>query len=191
MRPDRSCHPPVRTLNLPTMSDSPTPPTATAPTSAPPASSPSTSPAQPPVNQPHDRSGSGERIQSVPIRPASAASQPDVKPGSIPGNTPASSPAPKQEAPPAAEPPARKVGQFVIEKGLAIPPVGPPKREAEFGPVLKALEVGDSFVVESEKGQTIRSTAKNLKIQVAIRKHEKLPGMIRVWRTADVVKSKE
>lgn len=89
--------------------------------------------------------------------------------------------APVNPAP--AQPAVNKIGNFVIEDGIEIPPTGPPKKASEFGDVLKALKVGQSFTADEAKGQAIRSAAKNLSIRVAVRKANE--GKVRVWRIED------
>jgi hypothetical protein len=107
-----------------------------------------------------------------------------VSPLSSQSPAPASTPAPVN--PPAAPEP-KKVGAFVIEDGIEIPPTGPPKKSSEFADVLKALKVGQSFTVAKDKRAAVTSAAKNLKVRIATRKagEEK----IRVWRVAEDQKS--
>lgn len=79
----------------------------------------------------------------------------------------------------------KKVGAFVIEDGIEIPPTGPPKKSSEFADVLKALKVGQSFTVSQDKAPAVRSAAKSLDVRVALRKAGDYK--VRVWRIAEEV----
>lgn len=97
-------------------------------------------------------------------------------------------------------PPGRKVGKFYLEADTAVPTVGIPRRTPEFDEVLQAMKPavetdgvlkGESFVIDSNKAASIRTAAKRLGIFTAIRKHEKLPAMSRVWRVSEAPKPRK
>ena len=128
------------------------------------------------------------------------------------GANPAPKPQEAQQLPPKPEqkpeapaqkievPPGRKVGKFYLEADTAVPTVGIPRRTPEFDEVLQAMKPavevdgvhkGESFVIDSNKAASVRTAAKRLGIFTAIRKHEKLPDMARVWRVKDAPKPRK
>ena len=68
---------------------------------------------------------------------------------------------------------------YTIEKGVPMPAGS--KSTTGLAATLRRLEVGDSFVCDKTDG-TIRAAANQVRIKVAIRKHD--GGGYRVWRKA-------
>lgn len=83
---------------------------------------------------------------------------------------------------------------ITIEKGIPLPEVRKRQPKGQFGEVMAKMEVGDSFVCEGEKFNTLQSAlrlaAKRAGITITTRRENEeaeTPVKVRVWRVASPV----
>lgn len=69
------------------------------------------------------------------------------------------------------------INNIKIEKGI---PLVPSRGRPGFVSVLKHMNLGDSIVIPSLSGNSIRSTARHVNVKIAVRSLG--DGKIRVWR---------
>lgn len=79
-----------------------------------------------------------------------------------------------------------------IEKGIPLPEVRKRQPKSPYDEAMKQMEVGDSFVCEGVKFNTVQGTlrraAKKVGINVTVRRESEedvSPVKLRVWRVAD------